>query len=166
MRGALRRVSSSILFTLSGLFELNALYAAFLLEKINFHRLHTEFQGDFNQEKFVQKHSGMSSERSQLAVTHMLDLQQCIYKLQRAILDVKVVDDCRAAALIPLVVESYNLYMLETYLIRKLVEGGGFLLLKLKPRMRWTSSRLSLRSFTRSTSRSGRSTLMRATSRA
>ncbi len=57
------------------------------------------------------------------AVNLMIDLQQSIYRVHRKVFEQKEVNEFLASALIPLVVESYNLYTLETYFIRKLVEG-------------------------------------------
>jgi hypothetical protein len=83
-------------------------------------------------EKFIEKKVSLDSERAQLAVTHMLDLQQSIHKIQKAIYAQNAVDDMKASAFIPIILESYSLYTLETHLIKKLVQSNQFFQLRLK----------------------------------
>eukprot|EP01114_Cavostelium_apophysatum_P008525 TRINITY_DN2106_c0_g1_i1.p1 TRINITY_DN2106_c0_g1~~TRINITY_DN2106_c0_g1_i1.p1 ORF type:complete len:1001 (-),score=389.23 TRINITY_DN2106_c0_g1_i1:15-3017(-) len=103
--------------------ELICLYLDFLLNKIAFHHQHTEFAGDFSAEAYARRKPTIERTRMMQIVTHMQDLQQCIYKFQRKIFDGnRAMSECKASSLIPFVVESYNLYQLETQLIRELAK--------------------------------------------
>ena len=61
-------------------------------------------------------------------VIHMLDLQAAINNIQKSVLEIQNLDECKVSALLPLVVESYNLYTLEVLFIKKLVQGKNSLI--------------------------------------
>lgn len=59
-------------------------------------------------------------------VSHIMDLQDSVFKLERAIVEPRNVNDCKAGALIPLVMESYAIYTMLTYFLTKMVESTYF----------------------------------------
>ncbi|PRP76731.1 I/LWEQ domain-containing protein [Planoprotostelium fungivorum] len=97
-------------------------YANFILDKIKFHQAHPEFPNDFKLETFL-KHKDSRDQRKNLsALTHMSELQASICRMGNKIFEGKDLIDCKTACLIPLVIESYNIYTLCTHLIRNLVD--------------------------------------------
>jgi hypothetical protein len=56
-------------------------------------------------------------------VAHIMDLQDSVFKLERAIVEPRNVTDCKAGALIPLVMESYAIYTILTFFLTKMVES-------------------------------------------
>eukprot|EP01117_Protostelium_nocturnum_P007541 TRINITY_DN26_c0_g1_i1.p1 TRINITY_DN26_c0_g1~~TRINITY_DN26_c0_g1_i1.p1 ORF type:complete len:1067 (+),score=443.10 TRINITY_DN26_c0_g1_i1:82-3282(+) len=101
--------------------ELIGHYSTFLLDKIKFHQTHPEFTGDFNMDAF-QKHPDSKDINKNLnAVTHMMELQASICRMGIKLFDMKDMVDCKTSCLIPLVIESYNIYTITTYLLRILV---------------------------------------------
>lgn len=52
-----------------------------------------------------------------------MDLQDSVFKLERAIVEPRNVNDCKAGALIPLVMESYSIYTMLTFFLQKMVES-------------------------------------------
>lgn len=110
--------------TSEGYFELNAEYANFLIQKISFHNKHPQFKGSFSTEDIVEKRKMAEDTNALEIVNHMMDLQQSIYSVQRALFAQKNIDDVNSYCLVLLVVESYNLYSWETHLITKLVDSN------------------------------------------
>eukprot|EP00027_Filamoeba_sp_ATCC50430_P004369 CAMPEP_0168548420 /NCGR_PEP_ID=MMETSP0413-20121227/4549_1 /TAXON_ID=136452 /ORGANISM="Filamoeba nolandi, Strain NC-AS-23-1" /LENGTH=999 /DNA_ID=CAMNT_0008578717 /DNA_START=91 /DNA_END=3090 /DNA_ORIENTATION=+ len=118
LRGMVSRSSTR------GFPQLISLYITFVVDKLNFHHTHPEFQGDFNLEAFQKLLREQTFQSSKLlsVVNNMMELQTSIYQVHRGLMEQKDFSDCKVSCLIPLVLESYNLYTIETFLIRKLVD--------------------------------------------
>jgi len=58
-------------------------------------------------------------------VTHLLDLQQALLDFQLKLLNDKELTDCRIAPLIPLIIESYNVYCLSVHIMKMLAASGN-----------------------------------------
>eukprot|EP00026_Physarum_polycephalum_P001759 Phypoly_transcript_01761.p1 GENE.Phypoly_transcript_01761~~Phypoly_transcript_01761.p1 ORF type:complete len:997 (+),score=299.16 Phypoly_transcript_01761:86-3076(+) len=99
-------------------------YGLFLKDKILFHHRHTEFEGDFSLEKFRKfvNVEDLEMDKCMELVSHIMDLQDSVFKLERAIVEPRNVTDCKAGALIPLVMESYAIYTMLTFFLQKMVE--------------------------------------------
>ncbi len=118
-------------------------YGLFIKDKINFHHRHNEFEGDFSLEKFkryvkletieidhwyVQSPTHFAQYitntfHSIELVSQLMDLQEAVFKLERIIIEPRNVNDCKAGALIPLVLESYAIYSLLNLFLTKMVES-------------------------------------------
>eukprot|EP01119_Soliformovum_irregulare_P007050 TRINITY_DN19455_c0_g1_i1.p1 TRINITY_DN19455_c0_g1~~TRINITY_DN19455_c0_g1_i1.p1 ORF type:complete len:981 (-),score=386.73 TRINITY_DN19455_c0_g1_i1:40-2982(-) len=106
-----------------GLFELNNAYSLYIFEKINFHHMEPEFDGDFNVEKF-EKRPKLVGDKALQALNHILDLQQAIYKVQNVLFNQALpLPEMKASVLIPIIIESYNMYKIAVILIRSLVNS-------------------------------------------
>jgi len=97
-------------------------YCNFILSKLTFHKQYPEFPSDFSKEKYLKGRVVTDVARCLQIVTHMLELHQSIFLIQSRLFESKDLSDIKACCLIPLVMESYNLYSMETYLIYKLVD--------------------------------------------
>ena len=94
------------------------------MDKIQFHKTFPGIAGDFEPEK-CQKHIlNLKPEKKLELVTAMMDLQQSIYLVTSKILLIhRPIEEMIASALVNFVLEAFNLYTLETMLLKKLVQG-------------------------------------------
>lgn len=56
-------------------------------------------------------------------VSQLLDLQESVFRMQGSIIRMREMNDCRAGALIPLVLESYAIYTMVTHFLTKMVDS-------------------------------------------
>jgi huntingtin-interacting protein 1-related protein len=119
-------------------------YVTFLTEKVNFHKAHPEFEGILNLDEYMKKIAGGVPRPEKLyektykyltlfhslvhrmeVIGHLLDLQDACLKMDRHVFSVKSPKDlteCRVASLIPLTLESYAIYTMVVFMLKKLVD--------------------------------------------
>lgn len=56
-------------------------------------------------------------------ISHLLDLLVCAQKIYEAIFQGKDLSDAKTAPLLPTVLESYGVYTILVYLLKKMVDG-------------------------------------------
>ncbi|OLL22253.1 Endocytosis protein end4 [Neolecta irregularis DAH-3] len=96
-------------------------YVRFLLGKLNFHRLHPEFNGTFEYEEYVSLKNVNDPNEGYETITNLMQLQDQIDSFQRLIFAHfrgGSNNECRIAALVPLVKESYGIYKFATSMLR------------------------------------------------
>lgn len=98
---------------------MSAAYATYLLAKMDFHANHPKIEGTISLDKYLEEHK--SADKSSLSlVSHLLDLQQSCIEIQNFIFKQQDLVDCKIACMIPLVIESYNIYLLTVHLLKQL----------------------------------------------
>jgi len=97
-------------------------YVLYLKDKIKFHQTHPEYPPDFKLETFLKHKDSRDIKKNLSAITHMNELQAGICRVGTKLFDQKDMIDCKVSCLIPLIIESYNIYTIMTHLIRNLVE--------------------------------------------
>jgi hypothetical protein len=103
--------------------RLIANYVTFLIDKINFHHLHPEVDGGISLEKFMQtRHETLNVEKGMTLATHLLDLQKSVLDFQKSVFQEPALTDCKVSAFIPLVIESYAIYTLSVWLLKRIAE--------------------------------------------
>lgn len=69
---------------------------------------------------------GIYPGHSMQTIGHMLDLQEVVCKMMRMIFVIRTAKDlveCRVACLVPLVLESYAIYQMTEYFLKRLVDS-------------------------------------------
>ncbi|KAI5292616.1 sla2 Src-like adaptor 2, partial [Ascosphaera acerosa] len=96
-------------------------YVLFLEAKINFHRLHPEFNGVFEYEEYISLKTINDPNEGYETITDLMNLQDQIDAFQKLIFShfrSNSNNECRIAALMPLVAESYGIYKFVTSMLR------------------------------------------------
>ncbi|CAG8508941.1 12046_t:CDS:10 [Ambispora gerdemannii] len=96
-------------------------YVSFLLAKLNYHRLHPEFNGNFDYEEYVSLKGVDDPNEGYETINDLMNLQEQIDQFQKLIFAQfrpSSNNECRIAALIPLVEESYGIYNFMTSMLR------------------------------------------------
>ncbi|KAG5437413.1 hypothetical protein PCANB_000844 [Pneumocystis canis] len=96
-------------------------YVEFLIAKLSFHRLHPEFNGMFEYDEYLTLKNTNDPNEGYETITELMQLQDRIDLLQKTIFShfrVGSNNECRIAALVPLVQESYGIYKFITNMIR------------------------------------------------
>ncbi|ORZ02876.1 ANTH-domain-containing protein [Syncephalastrum racemosum] len=96
-------------------------YVKFLLHKLRFHRNHPEFNGTFDYEEYISLKNIDDPNEGFETISDLMDLQDDIDQFQKRIfasLDTRLHNECRIAALVPLVEESYGIYKFVTSMLR------------------------------------------------
>lgn len=96
-------------------------YDQFLLRKLSFHRKYKEFNGTFEYEEYVSLKTVSDPNEGYEAILDLMSLQDAIDDLQRVIFASVSHDrgsECKIAALVPLVTESYGIYKFITSMLR------------------------------------------------
>jgi hypothetical protein len=58
--------------------------------------------------------------------THLLDLQKSVLDFQKTVFQEPALNDCKVSGFIPLVIESYAIYNLTVWLLKRLAERKSF----------------------------------------
>jgi huntingtin-interacting protein 1-related protein len=98
-------------------------YVDFLYRKLDFHKLHPDFTGDFNYEEYISLRGVTDLNEGFLTVTELMQLQDDVDSLQTSVFasfTSSSNNECRISALVPLVEESYGLYLFITSMLRAL----------------------------------------------
>jgi len=98
-------------------------YVFFLINKLNFHRNHPEFNGTFEYEEYISLKSINDPNEGYETITDLMTLQDQIESFQKLIFASfrgGANNECRMAALVPLIAESYGIYKFITSMLRAL----------------------------------------------
>ncbi|KAJ2975298.1 hypothetical protein NQ176_g5595 [Zarea fungicola] len=98
-------------------------YVYFLLAKLSFHQAHPEFNGTFEYEEYISLKAINDPNEGYETINDLMVLQDKIEQFQKLIFShFRNVgnNECRIAALVPLVHESYGIYKFITSMLRAL----------------------------------------------
>lgn len=96
-------------------------YIYYLLAKLAFHRQHPEFNGTFEYEEYISLKSINDPNEGYETISDLMTLQDQIDQFQKLIFSHfrgGSNNECRIAALVPLVQESYGIYKFVTSMLR------------------------------------------------
>uniref|UniRef100_A0A8H7N0Q7 ENTH domain-containing protein n=1 Tax=Bionectria ochroleuca TaxID=29856 RepID=A0A8H7N0Q7_BIOOC len=96
-------------------------YVYFILAKLSFHHAHPEFNGTFEYEEYISLKAINDPNEGYETITDLMALQDKIEQFQKLIFShFRHVgnNECRIAALVPLVQESYGIYKFITSMLR------------------------------------------------
>ncbi|KAJ4525031.1 sla2 Src-like adaptor 2 [Exophiala dermatitidis] len=103
-------------------------YVFFLLAKLAFHRQHPEFNGLFEYEEYISLKSINDPNEGYETISDLMTLQDQIDTFQKLIFSHfrgGANNECRIAALVPLVQESYGIYKFITSMLRAMHTTTG-----------------------------------------
>ncbi|RMZ78530.1 hypothetical protein DV737_g3841, partial [Chaetothyriales sp. CBS 132003] len=103
-------------------------YVFFLLQKLQFHRNHAEFNGLFEYEEYISLKSINDPNEGYETISDLMTLQDLIDTFQKLIFSHfrgGANNECRIAALVPLVQESYGIYKFITSMLRAMHTTTG-----------------------------------------
>lgn len=105
-------------------------YCEFLLAKLEFHRTHPEFTGNFDYEEYVSLKGVSNLDEGYQTIERLMELAERVDRFQRTVfINVRpmIQNECRIASLVPLVEESYGIYKFITSMLSAMhlcVESG------------------------------------------
>ena len=103
-------------------------YVFFLISKLTFHRQHPEFNGLFEYEEYISLKSINDPNEGYETISDLMTLQDQIDTFQKLIFSHfrgGANNECRIAALVPLVQESYGIYKFITSMLRAMHTTTG-----------------------------------------
>ena len=103
-------------------------YVFYLIQKLQFHRNHPEFNGLFEYEEYISLKSINDPNEGYETITELMMLQDQIDAFQKLIFSHfrgGANNECRIAALVPLVQESYGIYKFITSMLRAMHTTTG-----------------------------------------
>ena len=103
-------------------------YVFFLMAKLTFHRQHPEFNGLFEYEEYISLKSINDPNEGYETISDLMTLQDQIDTFQKLIFSHfrgGANNECRIAALVPLVQESYGIYKFITSMLRAMHTTTG-----------------------------------------
>ena len=103
-------------------------YVFFLMAKLTFHRQHPEFNGLFEYEEYISLKSINDPNEGYETISDLMTLQDQIDAFQKLIFSHfrgGANNECRIAALVPLVQESYGIYKFITSMLRAMHTTTG-----------------------------------------
>lgn len=95
-------------------------YCEFLLAKLEFHRQHPEFTGNFNYEEYLSLKGVSNLDEGYQRIEKLMDLQERVDRFQKTVfINVRPMaqNECRIASLVPLIEESYGIYKFITSML-------------------------------------------------
>ena len=95
-------------------------YIEFLLAKLEFHRTHPEFTGNFDYEEYISLKGVANLDEGYQTIGELMDLADRVDRFQRTVfINVRPMaqNECRIASLVPLVEESYGIYKFITSML-------------------------------------------------
>ncbi|KAK9728227.1 sla2 Src-like adaptor 2 [Basidiobolus ranarum] len=95
-------------------------YVDFIIAKLDYHRLHPEFNGNFDYEDYVSVKGVDDPNEGYETIADLMNLQDRIDRFQKLIFRTfRPISDneCRISALVPLVEESYGIYEFATRML-------------------------------------------------
>lgn len=95
-------------------------YIEFLLAKLEFHRTHPEFTGNFDYEEYISLKGVANLDEGYQTISELMDLADRVDRFQRTVfINVRPMaqNECRIASLVPLVEESYGIYKFITSML-------------------------------------------------
>ncbi|KAJ1915412.1 sla2 Src-like adaptor 2 [Mycoemilia scoparia] len=126
-------------------------YVNFLLAKLEYHRLHPEFSGNFDYDEYVSLKTTNDPNEGYETIADLMSLQDRLDELQKLVFSnfhPGSNNECRIASLVPLVEESYGIYKFATRMLISMhnrVEGADTALEEL--RKRYNNQHYRLRKF-------------------
>ncbi|KAI8583567.1 hypothetical protein K450DRAFT_221738 [Umbelopsis ramanniana AG] len=96
-------------------------YVELLLHKLNYHRQHPEFNGTFEYEEYISLKNIDDPNEGYETISDLMSLQDRIDQFQKRVFAhfrPSSNNECRIAALVPLVEESYGIYKFITSMLR------------------------------------------------
>eukprot|EP01097_Dermamoeba_algensis_P003660 TRINITY_DN2516_c0_g1_i1.p1 TRINITY_DN2516_c0_g1~~TRINITY_DN2516_c0_g1_i1.p1 ORF type:complete len:912 (-),score=271.02 TRINITY_DN2516_c0_g1_i1:165-2900(-) len=96
-------------------------YCNLILAKVNFHHKHTDLPGDLSLDKWRKKDTIDTNAGLEISA-HFLELQDAILQMQSVIFQSGPMTELKGACIVRLVTESYNIYSILTFLLKKLAE--------------------------------------------
>ncbi|GAM21066.1 hypothetical protein SAMD00019534_042410 [Acytostelium subglobosum LB1] len=99
-------------------------YCTFMIDKIRFHQAHPEFDGGLTMDGYQKNHKfeDVEIDRGLQTVSHLMDMLDAVFRMQNAVVDAAPYNDCKTASFIPLVMESYAIYLLVVQFLTSLVD--------------------------------------------
>ena len=98
-------------------------YVSFLLTKIDFHRTHPEFTGNFDYEEYLSIKGVQDLDEGYKTIDEMMELQERLDLFQKSVFEnfggaaVSGSVECRVSAFVPLIDESYGMYKFVTSML-------------------------------------------------
>jgi hypothetical protein len=96
-------------------------YVILLLKKLNFHRLHPDFNGTFEYAEYISLRTINDPNEGYEVITDLMNLQDSIDDFQRLVfssLSHGRANECKISSLTPMVAESYGIYRFSTSMLR------------------------------------------------
>ncbi|SCU96858.1 LADA_0H03114g1_1 [Lachancea dasiensis] len=103
-------------------------YVEVLLKKLDFHRIHSGFNGTFEYEEYMSLVSTSDPDQGYETVLDLMDLQDVIDRFGRLLfssISSGRRNECKISALVPLVGESYGIYKFVMSMIRAIYRQVG-----------------------------------------
>ncbi|KAL7753755.1 sla2 Src-like adaptor 2 [Sorochytrium milnesiophthora] len=103
-------------------------YIDFLSSKLEFHRLHPDFTGTFDYEEYTSLRRTTDPNEGYETIMELMNLQDKVDRFQRQIFSAFTAtsnNECRIAALVPMVEESYGIYKFITSMLRAMHRRVG-----------------------------------------
>ncbi|KAI8969960.1 I/LWEQ domain-containing protein [Mycotypha africana] len=100
-------------------------YVDFLLHKLQYHRTHPEFNGSFDYEEYISLKNIDDPNEGFETISDLMTLQDHIDRFQKVVFHSfrhHSNNECRIAALVPLVEESYGIYKFITSMLRAMYQ--------------------------------------------
>jgi len=99
-------------------------YCTLMIDKIRFHQAHPEFDGGISLENYSKTHKpeDIQVDKGLQATSHLMDLLDAVFRMQNAIVGATPYNDCKTSAFIPLVLESYAIYIMIVHFLSHLVD--------------------------------------------
>ncbi|KAJ2899287.1 sla2 Src-like adaptor 2 [Coemansia aciculifera] len=126
-------------------------YVNFLLAKLEYHRLHPEFTGNFDYDEYVSLRGTNDPNEGYETIADLMSLQDRLDEFQKLVFNSfqrASNNECRIASLVPLVEESYGIYKFATRMLTAMhrrVDGAEEALEPL--RTRFNAQHYGLRKF-------------------
>ncbi|KAI8868536.1 cytoskeleton assembly control protein [Ramicandelaber brevisporus] len=145
--------STSNAFGWRGYCALIRAYVNFILAKLEFHKLHPKFRADFDYDEFLSLRGVDDPNAGFETISDLMNLQDRLDEVQKLImshLNAATNNECRVAAFVPLVEESYAIYKFSTRMLiamHKTIDSAEDSLLPL--RERYAGQHSNLRKFYR-----------------
>lgn len=96
-------------------------YVSFLLTKIDFHRTHPEFTGNFDYEEYLSIRGVQDLDEGYKTIDEMMELEERLDQFQKSVFEnfgaVSGSVECRISAFVPLIDESYGMYKFVTSML-------------------------------------------------
>ncbi|CAO3660170.1 unnamed protein product [Umbelopsis vinacea] len=96
-------------------------YVELLINKLNYHRIHPEFNGTFEYEEYISLKNIDDPNEGYETISDLMNLQDQIDRFQKVVFAhfrPSSNNECRIASLVPLVEESYGIYKFITSMLR------------------------------------------------
>ncbi|KAI7858413.1 ANTH-domain-containing protein [Circinella umbellata] len=125
-------------------------YVDLLMHKLNYHKEHPEFNGTFDYDEYVSLKNINDPNEGFETISDLMNLQDHINQFQKTVfasLGHTFNNECRIAALVPLVEESYGIYKFLTSMLRAMHKATGAIDALEPLRQRYNGQHYNLREF-------------------